>query len=314
MSNEFGKLEEITDLRDYWKNEASDFTPWLAKEENISLLSEAIGLDITVEERESNVGDFNVDIYASETETDRKIIIENQLEATNHDHLGKLITYASGKEANIIIWIVKEAREEHRAAIEWLNNHTDKEIGFFLCEIKIYKIENSKPAVKFEVIQRPNEWAKEVKNNDLNPTEQLRYEYWTAYNDYAFKNPKYKKEEFKKIAPSKRPYMRLKIGISNCSIRVWQTRKDNSIKIELRIHDNKELFNKLIKCKDDIEREIGFKFDWQELSKKARKDGKTSRIITQKSVEFDNKEKWNEQFDWIIDTVIKMKKTFTKYI
>ena len=172
MSKEFGKLEEITDLRDYWKNEASDFTPWLAKEENISLLSEAIGLDITIEERESNVGDFNVDIYASETETDRKIIIENQLEATDHDHLGKLITYASGKEANIIIWIVKEAREEHRAAIEWLNNHTDKEIGFFLCEIKIYKIENSKPAVKFEVIQRPNEWAKEIKNMDLTQTEQ----------------------------------------------------------------------------------------------------------------------------------------------
>lgn len=105
MSKEFGKLEEITELRDYWKNEATDFTPWLFK--NISLLSEAIGLDITVEERESNVGDFNVDIYASETGTDRKIIIENQLEETNHEHLGKLITYASGKLANIIIWIVK---------------------------------------------------------------------------------------------------------------------------------------------------------------------------------------------------------------
>lgn len=310
MSNEFGRLEEITDLRDYWKNEASDFTPWLAKEENISLLSEAIGLDITVEERESNVGDFNVDIYASETETDRKIIIENQLEATNHDHLGKLITYASGKEANIIIWIVKEAREEHRAAIEWLNNHTDKEIGFFLCEIKIYKIENSKPAVKFEVIQRPNEWAKEVKNNDLNPTEQLRYEYWTAYNDYAFKNTEYKKE-FKEIAPSKRPHMGLRIGRANCNIEVWQTRKDNSIKIELRIYDNSELFDELHDKKADIEKEAEIKFDWQKLPKN---NEKICRIITQKSVEFDNKEKWNEQFDWIIDTVIKMKKTFTKYI
>lgn len=310
MSNEFGKLEEITDLRDYWKNEASDFTPWLAKEENISLLSEAIGLDITVEERESNVGDFNVDIYASETETDRKIIIENQLEATNHDHLGKLITYASGKEANIIIWIVKEAREEHRAAIEWLNNHTDKEIGFFLCEIKIYKIENSKPAVKFEVIQRPNEWAKEVKNNDLNPTEQLRYEYWAAYNDYAFKNTEYKKE-FKEIAPSNKPHMGLRIGKANCNIEVWQTRKDNSIKIELRIYDNSELFDELHDKKADIEKEAEIEFDWQKLPKN---NEKICRIITQKSVEFDNKEKWNEQFDWIIDTVIKMKKTFTKYI
>lgn len=312
MSKEFGKLEEITELRDYWKNEATDFTPWLFK--NISLLSEAIGLDITVEERESNVGDFNVDIYASETETDRKIIIENQLEATDHDHLGKLITYASGKEANIIIWIVKEAREEHRAAIEWLNNHTDKEIGFFLCEIKIYKIENSKPAVKFEVIQRPNEWAKEIKNMDLNPTEQLRYEYWTAYNDYAFNNTKnieYTKN-FGKRKPSKFPYMGLSIGSSDCNIVVWQTRRDNNIKIELRIYDNKELFDKLFNDKDNIESESGLLFNWQGLPKNNKKI--LCRIIVQKEVEFDNKEKWTEQFDWIMETAIKMKKTFTKYI
>ena len=312
MSKEFGKLEEITDLRDYWKNEATDFTPWLVKEENISLLSEAIGLDITVEERESNVGDFNVDIYASETETDRKIIIENQLEATDHDHLGKLITYASGKEANIIIWIVKEAREEHRAAIEWLNNHTDKEIGFFLCEIKIYKIENSKPAVKFEVIQRPNEWAKEIKNMDLTQTEQLRYEYWTAYNDYAFKDAQSEyAKNFGKRKPSKFPYMGLSIGSSDSNIVVWQTRKDNTIKIELRIYDNKELFDKLFNHKEDIESEAGLEFDWKKLPKN---NEKICRIIIQKEVEFNNKEKWEEQFDWIMGTAIKMKKTFTKYI
>lgn len=312
MNKEFGKLEEITDLRDYWKNEATDFTPWLAKEENISLLSEAIGIDITVEERESNVGDFNVDIYASETETDRKIIIENQLEATDHDHLGKLTTYASGKEANIIIWIVKEAREEHRAAIEWLNNHTDKEIGFFLCEIKIYKIENSKPAVKFEVIQRPNEWTKEIKNMDLNPTEQLRHEYWTAYNDYAFKDAQSEyAKNFGKRKPSKSPSMGLRIGISNCNIEVWQTRKYNSIKIELRIYDNEEIFDNLFNYKENIENEAGLQFDWQKLPKN---NEKISRVIIQKEVDFDNKEKWDEQFDWIMETAIKMKKTFTKYI
>lgn len=310
MNKEFGKLEEITDLRDYWKNEATDFTPWLAKEENISLLSEAVGLDITVEERESNVGDFNVDIYASETETDRKIIIENQLEATDHDHLGKLITYASGKEANIIIWIVKEAREEHRAAIEWLNNHTDKEIGFFLCEIKIYKIENSKPAVKFEVIQRPNEWAKEIKNMDLNPTEQLRYEYWTAYNDYAFKDAQSEyAKTFGKRKPSTHHWMQLSIGHSNCRISILQIHKRNAINIEFYIEHDKELFNRLFDKKDDIEKDTGIKFYWKELP-----DKKASRIITEKSVEFDNKEKWDEQFDWIMETAIKMKKTFTKYI
>ena len=139
------RLEEIKDLRTVWPHEALDFTPWLSQDDNISLLADAVGMDITVDETESSVGDFNVDIFASETGTDRKIIIENQLEDTNHDHLGKLITYASGKSADVVIWVVKHAREEHKAAIEWLNNHTDDNVGFFLCEIKLYRIGSSEP-------------------------------------------------------------------------------------------------------------------------------------------------------------------------
>ena len=108
------RLEEIKDLRTVWPHEALDFTPWLSQDDNISLLADAVEMDITVDETESSVGDFNVDIFASETGTDRKIIIENQLEDTNHDHLGKLITYASGKSADVVIWVVKHAREEHK--------------------------------------------------------------------------------------------------------------------------------------------------------------------------------------------------------
>ena len=181
-----GQLKEIKDLREVWPHEALDFTPWLAEEKNLALLADAVGLEITVDETESKVGDFNVDIYATETGTERRIIIENQLEDTNHDHLGKLITYASGKGADIVIWIVKRAREEHRAAIEWLNNHTDENISFFLIEIKLYKIGNSDPAVKFEIIEKPNDWTKEVKKQSTNaPAQQFRLEYWTAFNEYA---------------------------------------------------------------------------------------------------------------------------------
>ena len=144
-----GTLKEITDLRSIWPHEALNFTPWVA--ENVELLADAVGLDITVDETESSVGDFNVDIYASETGTDRKIIIENQLEDTDHDHLGKLITYASGKDADVVIWVVKHAREEHKAAVEWLNNHTDDKIGFFLCEIKLFQIGDSDIAPLFTV-------------------------------------------------------------------------------------------------------------------------------------------------------------------
>ena len=157
------KLSQIKDLRTVWSNEAKDFTPWLAKEENLSLLSETIGIDIVLEETESSVGSFSLDIFAKEEGTDRKIIIENQLEDTNHDHLGKLITYASGKDASIIIWIVKKARDEHRQAIEWLNSHTDKEIGFYLLEIELWKIGGSNPAPKFNIVERPNDWGENSK-------------------------------------------------------------------------------------------------------------------------------------------------------
>ena len=200
-----GKLKEIKDLRKVWPHEALDFTPWLAEEDNLALLADAVGLEITLDETESSVGDFNVDIYATETGTDKRIIIENQLEDTNHDHLGKLITYASGKSASSVIWVVKRAREEHRAAIEWLNNHTDEDIAFFLVEIKLFRIDNSDIAVKFDVVEKPNGWAKEIKRNtNSSPTKQARYDYWLAFNDYAFQKDEFSKQFNKRKAISGR--------------------------------------------------------------------------------------------------------------
>ena len=161
MTTNLGFLEEVTDLRSVWPHEAHDFTPWLAG--NIDRLGKSLGIDIIVEETESPVGGFNADIYATDADTGKRIVIENQLEETNHDHLGKLITYASGKGASLIIWVVKKAREEHHSAIEWLNAHTDDEVGFVLCEIKLYRIGNSEIAPYFEIIDKPNNWAKEMK-------------------------------------------------------------------------------------------------------------------------------------------------------
>ncbi|MBO4687450.1 MAG: hypothetical protein J5636_02970 [Clostridiales bacterium] len=158
---ELGRLRVITDLRTAWPSEARDFTPWLAS--NIDILGEEIGVELSIEETESAVGSFNVDIFATDADTGDRIIIENQLEDTDHDHLGKLITYASGKSASLVIWVVKKAREEHRAAIEWLNLHTDEDVGFILCEIKLYCIDDSVVAPKFEIIEQPNNWAKEMR-------------------------------------------------------------------------------------------------------------------------------------------------------
>lgn len=304
-----GRLEEIKDLRKIWPHEASDFTPWLSQDDNIALLADAVGLDITVDETESSVGDFNVDIFATETGTDRKIIIENQLEDTNHDHLGKLITYASGKSADVIIWVVKHAREEHRAAIEWLNNHTDEKIGFFLCEIKLYKIGNSDPAVKFEVIEKPNDWAKEVKKSESSSeTQQRRYEYWAAFEDYAFQNAEFSKN-FNRRKPSKDHWMDFGIGSSACHLAVLQIQTRNELGVELYINEDKDLFRSLFKNRSEIESETGLRFNWKELPER-----KASRIVIFESVDFSDKNQWSKQFDWVIDVMIKMKREFGKYI
>ena len=304
---QLGTLKEITDLRSVWAHEALNFTPWVA--ENIDLLADVVGLDITVDETESSVGDFNVDIYASETGTDRKIIIENQLEDTDHDHLGKLITYASGKGADVVIWIVKHAREEHKAAVEWLNNHTDDKIGFFLCEIKLLQIGNSEIAPSYTVVERPNDWTKEIKKITVtNPTQQQRLEYWQAFNDYAFQNVKFAKT-FHKRKPTMDHWMDFSIGSSACHIGVTQVQKRNAVGVELYVNDDKELFKSLFAHKNEVEEIMGFPLEWRELPER-----KASRIIVEKEVNLDDRDDWVQQFEYIMDVCMKMKEAFKKYL
>jgi hypothetical protein len=302
-------LKEVTQLRDIWPHEALDFTPWLAEEDNLNLLADALGIEMTADETESAVGDFSVDIVATEVGTGKKIIIENQLEDTNHDHLGKLITYASGKGASTIIWVVKHAREEHRAAIEWLNNHTDDEVGFFLCEIHLYCIGSSKPAVKFEVIEKPNDWTKTVKKKEsISPVEQFRLEYWTTFNEYAFASAKFA-HTFNRRKPTTDHWMTLSIGSSACAISMNLVRKDSSLVVELYIHDDKVLFKSLLSHRELIESEIGAPLDWRELP-----DKKASRILLTKPVNFDNQAEWTHQFDWLMNTTMSFRRAFKKHL
>ena len=306
MTN-LGTLKKITDLRSIWPHEALNFTPWVA--ENVDLLADAVGLDITVDETESSVGDFNVDIYASETGTDRKIIIENQLEDTDHDHLGKLITYASGKGSDVVIWVVKHAREEHKAAVEWLNNHTDDKIGFFLCEIKLFQIGDSQIAPAFTVVERPNDWTKEIrKTASANSTQQQRLEYWQAFNDYAFSDANFSRI-FNKRKPTTDHWMDFSIGSSACHIAVSQIQKRKAVDVELYINDDKELFKSLFAHKDEIEKNMEMELEWKELPER-----KASRILIEKTVDLDDRATWPEQFDYIMDTCIKMKRAFKRYL
>ncbi len=262
--NKLGKLEKVN-LREIWTNEEYDFSVWLSKEENLKELSDTIGVDIVLEERESAVGKYSVDIYGKEEGTDRKIVIENQLEDSNHDHLGKIITYASGKDAKTIIWIVKRARDEHRQAIEWLNTHTDEEVGFFLLEIEVWRIGDSLAAPKFNIVSKPNDWGKSQKSNTgLGKAQKLQGEFWQAFGEYGASNEEYSKE-FNKRKALPQHWYDLPMGSSEYHISLTCATQRNEIGIEVYIDNNKDIYDLFYNNKDKIEEKTNLKYKWQRL-------------------------------------------------
>ena len=226
--DKLGKMIRITDLRSVWPHEANDFTKWLAQDENLTLLGDAIDIELELEERESSVGSFSVDIFAKEVGTNRRVIIENQLEDTNHDHLGKLITYASGKGAEVIVWVVKRARDEHRQAIEWLNQHTDSNIGFFLLEIELWQIGDSEKAPRFNIVEKPNDWTKTMKSIEgLSNTDLLKLEFWTGFNDAMSNNNEFTRN-FHARKASPQHWYDLSIGSSAYHVGLTSTLKSKT--------------------------------------------------------------------------------------
>ena len=152
---EFGNLASV-EVSKMWPNEARDFTPWLAS--NLARLGAVLGMDLELTTREAEVGDFSLDLLARDLSTNRPVSIENQFGATNHDHLGKLITYAAGIDAAAVVWLAETIRDEHRQAIEWLNRRTDTGVHFFAVLVEVVRIDDSRPAVVFKAVVALNEW------------------------------------------------------------------------------------------------------------------------------------------------------------
>lgn len=182
-----GRLEDVV-LREVWKDEARDFTPWLARPENLELLENTLGLGLEADtvETEKDVGPFRADILCQETGSDRWVLIENQLGGTDHIHLGQLLTYAAGRRAMTVVWIAKSFTDEHRAALDWLNEITDEKLRFFGLEIELWSIGGSLPAPKFNVVSKPNNWSRKIKREEgsgaREETRKMRRAYWEALN------------------------------------------------------------------------------------------------------------------------------------
>lgn len=302
---QLGKLTTVP-IRSIWKKEP-EFSAWLAEQENISLLGEEIGVEILAEETEAGVGDFSADILAKEDGGDRLVIIENQYGNTDHDHLGKLITYAAGREAKVLVWIVEKPRDEHRAAVQWLNNNTGADIGVFLVQIEIYVIGNSDPAPKFTVLESPNDWIKSTRQNATLSERNLKQaDWWTAFMNYAMEQPDFSKR-FNRRKARAQHWFDLPIGTAQSKISL--TAKKDLLGAEIYIPDNKDLFYSLAKYKDEIENELGFKMDWQELPGK-----KACRIIVTSPGDFTKVIGNEKYFQWYCEKAIALKKVFPKYL
>jgi len=310
---ELGKLEKIP-LREAWKHEALNFTNWLAKEENLQLLSDEIGIDISLIQTEASVGKFSVDVLAEEESSNRKIVIENQLEPTDHDHLGKIITYASGFDAEIIIWIVKDVRDEHKQAVDWLNENTIEKINLFVIKIELWKISDSPFAPKFNIISKPNSWAKALKKSTSSQSTSitsdlklLQREFWSSFNDYV----QTKESTLSVRTPRPQHWYDLTLGLGQrAHISLIVHKREQYCSVEIYIPNSKELYSKLEEQKEVIERETNLRYEWMELPNK-----QASRIMVKyQPFTLGNSEQWNEYFQWLYETIETMKPVFIKHI
>lgn len=304
-----GKLKEVP-VRELWKHEQYDFSGWLAQAENIEYLNDILGLNLVDIKQEAPVGAYRCDFFAKDDSSDIKVIIENQLEQSNHDHLGKIITYASGLGATYLVWITTQAREEHRSAIEWLNNNTVPEIGFFLLELHAYQIGDSLPAPKFEIIERPNDFIKKVPTTVANNSERQvlaeRKIFWEQLNETLIAKGK----PFNVRKATTDHWYDVSLGTSVCHIAITLVNMKNTVGVEVYINNDKTMFDRLYAHRDEIEAELGFTFEWDRLENK-----KASRIKHYfPGLDFADHSNYPQLIEEAIDKSIKMKKVFPKYM
>lgn len=297
--NQLGELKQIN-LREIWPSEPDDFTPWLGEEQNIKILSDTIGIELEVERLEKKVGPYQADIFCKDTASGENVLVENQIEKTDHRHLGQILTYAAGLSAVTIVWIARNFTDEHRAALDWLNEMTTEGIDFFGLEIELWRIGNSPPAPKFNVVSRPNEWTKaggKAKSlNDLPKAKQLQLKYWTEFRAFLEKS----ETKLRCRKPKAKHYIDFSIGTSKAHCCVVVNTISHTIVVKLHIkkgNDRLPIFYHLEESKDVIESEMGLAILWVE------NPDKKSSYLSIETKDFDPyaQETWNTQFKWLQD-------------
>lgn len=299
------KIKRVT-LREIWAKEATDFTPWLA--ENIAQLGEALGMDLELQSKEADVGDFSLDLLAKDN-TGRTVVIENQLQQTDHDHLGKLLTYAAGFDAAAVIWVAESIREEHRQALDWLNQRTNANTDFFGVVVEVLKIDDSSPAVNFKLVVYPNEWQKPKRSQAASTVSERGKAYRQYYQPLIDELREKHKFTGARLAQPQSWYS-FSSGVSHASFGAV-FRSNNRISVEVYIdygdaEKNKALFDWLHKRKAEIEQKLGFSLSWERLDEK-----QACRISIDRNGSIQDSAEDLEQIrKWHVEKLLSFKKAF----
>jgi hypothetical protein len=298
---------QAVDPRSMWRDEAAHFTPWLAQPENIQRLGQAIGLELEVEHAEMAVGPFAADILARDSATGDYVIIENQLARTNHDHLGKAITYAAVLGASTIVWVAPAFTDEHRKALDWLNDNSVDTLSFFGVQVELWAIDESNPAVRFNVVSRPTELVRRATlqaAGDLTPTRRLQLEWWTAFRDALVSA---------KALPSTqtpRPQYWYNMALGRTGYFLSATANVDDQRIGIRLY----LMNRfggdaglaqLMESRSEIERELGQPLVWN-----PNPEASDKVVVLQREADIRVKERWAEYLQWMVQSTVNMRGVF----
>ena len=301
------KLERVS-LREAWKHEAGDFTPWLAQAENLDALAQALGVsELELVSTEQRVGDFKLDILC--TDGDQQVIIENQLAETDHKHLGQILAYAAGVGARKVIWVAEFFRPEHAAALRFLNDNTTDDLSFFGVQVELWRIGDSPLAPKFEVVVKPDDWVKTGREqaraaSSSSPTKQLQLKFWAALIDRLAKNA----PQIRPQKPRPQYWLNNSIGRSGFRLNIMANTRDERLGVELWMpgEEAKARYAALLAQRDTIEQALGFDLDWQELP-----DAKACRIVTfYPNASIEDVARWDEYLQWLEQRLVVMDRVF----
>jgi hypothetical protein len=306
---QLGRLKTV-DIRTVWKDEARDFTPWLLA--NSEYLSEALGLDLDLHAAEHSVGSYSLDLIGKVSESDDIVIVENQLETSDHRHLGQLLTYAGGTDARYVVWVSTGFREEHLSAIRWLNDGTTEAISFFAVEVSAVQIDDSSAAPQFTVVAQPNEWQKDTRSRTsatlVGERGQLQKKFWDLYLQRIREtHPDW--TNAKHGMPQN--WYALSSGVKNLYY-VSAFTKDGKLASRIGMWSsdpelNKDRFASLESEKNVIEAAFGRALDWSG-------DGTTKHcnISSLKDGQFGDESAWEQQIAWLISQQEKFREIVTR--